>query len=208
MSVKLLIFDFDGVIADSFSCFYPMIRGGMNSVGISISENEYRNLFLGNVHQGFKNFINNDEKYKRFSEYRKEHYLDYYEPKIFKGAVNLFKRSGEKGYTMAIASSGRKDNVLKTLRVNNIGKFFNIVLATNEYSKDEMIKKILNKFKAGAKETIMITDTVGDIKVAKEMGLKTIAVTWGFHSAKMLKSAKPDYIANSFSGLTSIIFKR
>ncbi len=206
MSVRLIIFDFDGVIADSFSNFYPMIRDSMASVRISISEKQYRTLFLGNVHQEFKNFINNDEKYKKFSDYRTAHYSDYYESLIFPNAANFLKNIKMQGHKMAICSSGKKETVLKTLKINRLDNIFDIILATSEYTKEIMIKKAMAKFKLN--EAIFVTDTVGDIKTAKEVGLKTIAVTWGFHSAKMLESAKPDFIANSFSVLTSIIFKR
>ena len=60
---RLLIFDFDGVLADSFNCFYPMNKDAMASIGILLSEEEYRNLFLENIHQSFKDLISNNEKY-------------------------------------------------------------------------------------------------------------------------------------------------
>ncbi len=208
MSASLLIFDFDGVIADSFNCFYPMIRDGMASVGISISKKEYKNLFLGNVHEGFKKFIKNDKKkYEMFSNYRKTHISDYYKSSIFPDAINFLKTVKKNGYKTAICSSGQKEIVLKTLNINKIKNCFDMILATGEYTKENMIKEIMNKFESKPEETIMITDTVGDIKLAKKMGLKNIAVTWGFHSKKILKTTEPDFIADSFLSLTSIIFK-
>src|SRR3989344_7054853 len=118
--MKIIIFDFDGVIANSFGCYYPMIRDAMASVGIKLSEKDYRNFFLGNVHQGFKDLINNDEKYNKFSEYRKKHYLDYYKPAVFPGVKDFLKKVKNKKYKMAICSSRDKKVVLKTLRANNI----------------------------------------------------------------------------------------
>lgn len=207
MSVKLLIFDFDGVIADSFNYFYPMIRDGMASVGISISKKEYRNLFLGNVNQEFKNFINNDEKYQKFSDYRVAHYSDYYKPSIFPGAEKFLKKIKENNCKTAVCSAGRKKTVLKTLTINKIKNCFDMILATDEYTKENIIKDVIDKLESRPEETIMITDTVGDIKIAKKLGLKNIAVTWGFHSKKTLKTSDPDFIADSFSHLTSVIFK-
>lgn len=207
MNVRLLIFDFDGVIADTFGVYYPMIRDGMASVEVSISEKEYRDLFLENVHQGFKNFINDNAKYEKFVDYRARHYADYYTSDIFQGAADFLKKIKKNKYKMAICSSGRKEVVLKTLNINKIKNCFDMILATNEYTKENMIKKILNKIKSKPKETVMITDTVGDIKIAKRMGLKNIAVTWGFHSKKTLKTSDPDFIADSFEELTPILLK-
>ena len=71
---KVIVFDFDGVLADSFDYFYSLIRDGMKHVGFSFTKKQYRDLFIGNVHQGFRNFINNDQKYLAFSEFRKTNY--------------------------------------------------------------------------------------------------------------------------------------
>ena len=198
---KHIIFDFDGVIADSFGSFYPMIKDAMTSIGISISQKQYRNLFLGNIHQGFRNFIKNDRKFAKFAEYRTEHYSDYYRPAVFPGAYDFIKKLAARKYKMAIASSGHRNTVLKTLKINKMGKFFDMILATDEFSKKAMIEKIMTTLGFEPKNSVMITDTVGDIRVAKSLGLKTIAITWGFQSAKDLRSSGTDYLVDNFKQL-------
>ena len=60
---KLIIFDFDGVLADSFDSFFPLLRDAAKSVGFSLTKKQYRDFFLGNVHQGLRNFIKDNNKY-------------------------------------------------------------------------------------------------------------------------------------------------
>ena len=43
--------------------------------------------------------------------------------------------------------------------------------------------------------------TNSDLKVAKKIGLKTVAVTWGFHSKKVLMSGCPDKICDKIEDL-------
>ena len=205
-NIKLIIFDFDGVIADSFGSFYPMIRDAMASIGLKLSKNDYRNLFIGNIHHGFKDFIKDERKFIKFSKYRTRHYSDYYRPKIFAGSKDFLNKVREQGYKTAICSSGDKETVLKTLATNNIGGFFDLIFATNESTKEKMIKDSLEKFKSKPEESVMITDTVGDIKIAKQLNLRVVAVTWGFNSKELLRSANPDFIAKSFSDLTPYLF--
>lgn len=197
---KLIIFDFDGVLADSFDCVFPLIKASMGSIGLSLTKKQYLSFFIGNVHHGFRDFIKDKEKYLDFSKFRKENFDKYYKPNLFHGSIN-FLAEAEKRFTLTIASSNRRDNILKILKENNTHRVFSLILATTEYTKEGMTKEILNKFNARPQETFIITDTVGDIKVAKKMGIKTIAVTWGFHSAKTLKSAKPDYLVKDFKML-------
>jgi|SRR3989344_844186 len=205
----LIILDFDGVLADSFDTFYLLIKAGMRQVGLSFRPDQYRDLFVGNVHQGFKDFINNKKKYLAFSEFRKTNYDKYYyaknsQVKLFLGTSKFLKKIG-KNYTLTIASSGREDNIKNLLKESGVKDIFGLILADSNYSKDTMIREILHKFHAKPKETFMISDTIGDIKIAKKFGLKTIAITWGFHSPELLRTTEPDYIIKNFKELQHLL---
>lgn len=208
-NTRIIIFDFDGVLADSLNTFYPLIRDGMMKVGLSLTLKQYRNFFIGNVHQSFKDFINDKEKYASFIEFRKTNYNKYYYDKnigvkLYPGVLDLIKKASEK-YVLAVASSGKKENIDELLKKNGMKNRFGLILADSAYTKKDMIKKILDTFMAKPREAIMITDTVGDILTAKKMGLKTIAVTWGFHSKKLLNSTKPNDIVQSITKLKKLI---
>lgn len=206
---RLIIFDFDGVLADSFNTFYSLIQDGMKGIGISLTPNQYRDLFTGNVHQGFKDLIRDNKKYKLFTEFRNSNYDEYYynkyqKVKLFPGVINFLKEMS-RDYILTVASSGREDNIKNLLSENTVASLFSLILANTATSKEGMIKKILNKYQANPGQTFFITDTVGDIKEAKRIGLKTIAVSWGFHDKKRLLAAKPDYIASDFKTLESTL---
>src|SRR3990167_8726887 len=103
---NLIIFDFDGVLADSFETFYPLIRDGMEHIGLRLTRIQYRDFFLKNVHQGFKDFIKDEDKYSIFSEFRTKNYDKYYNAKLFPGTAK-FLGEISKGSILTIASSGR-----------------------------------------------------------------------------------------------------
>lgn len=206
---KVLIFDFDGVLADSFNTFYSLMRDVMKHVGLSLTSDQYRNFFIGNVHQSIRDFINNDKKYEMAIEFRNSNYDKYFndklhKAKLFPGAIRFLKEVS-KDHFLTIASSGRLDNLKDLLEKNGIKDLFCEILANMATSKEGAIKEIMNKFQAVPKKTIMITDTVGDVKVAKKCGLKTIVVTWGFHDKKTLMTAHPDYVASDFKTIESIL---
>lgn len=206
---SLIIFDFDGVIADSFDTFYPLIRDGMNKIGISIHEKGYRELFNTNIHKGFENLIQDKEKHKIFNKFRADHYNKYYAknpPKIFLGIKKILKKLS-KNYILTIASSGKKYNITWLLKKSGSHKHFDLIMATDEKTKENMLREIMEKHGADAKHTIMITDTVGDIKIAKKIGLKTIAVTWGFQNSKTLKKSKPDKLLSKVDDLEKFLAK-
>lgn len=209
MKKGLIIFDFDGVLADSFDTFYSLIRDSMTKVGLSLTPDQYRDLFIGNVHKGFRDLIKNENKYSTFLEFRNSNYDKYYynerhKAKLFPKAIKFLKEIS-KNYILTVASSGRENNVINLLGQNKARDLFALIIANSSKNKTGMIENILNKFNALPKKTTMISDTVGDILTAKKLGLKTIAVTWGFHSEKMLKSANPDFMAKSFKEIQKIL---
>ncbi len=208
---SLIIFDFDGVLADSFNTFYPLLRDAMKHAGLSLTPDQYRNLFMGNVHQGIKEFTKDDKKYETAMEFRNSNYDKYYydkrlKVKLFPEAVKFLKEVS-KSYILTVASSGRENNIKNLLEESGVKELFGAILANAETSKEGMLKELLSKFNAEPKKSVLITDTVGDIKVAKKCGLKTIAVTWGFHSEEVLGSAKPDFMAKSFKEIQKILNK-
>jgi phosphoglycolate phosphatase len=196
MNKGLIIFDFDGVIVDSFDCTFPLIQDAMKHIGLSLTADQYRNFFMGNIHQGYKDFINDEEKYLVFSKFRKDNFDSYYQPEIFPGMTETLHEL-KKHYILTIASSGKQDTIMRILQKNGLANCFDTVLATTDSSKENMIRELLKKYTAQPNKTTMITDTVGDIEIAKKSDLKTLAVTWGFQSETTLKSAQPDYIIRS-----------
>lgn len=207
--IGLLIFDFDGVLADSFDTFYPLMHNVMKHIGLSLTPNQYRDFFIDNVHQSIKNFINDENKYASAMKFRNSNYNKYYNEKshrakLFSGTTKFLEEIS-KDYVLTIASSGRIDNIKKLLEENGVINLFSEILANTAVSKEGMLKKIMDKFMAVPEKTIMITDTVGDLMVAKETRLKTAAVTWGFHSHKLLKSANPDFLVSDFKELRNVL---
>lgn len=201
---KLIIFDFDGVLADSFDNFYLFIRDAMKHVGLFLAPDEYRNFFIGNVHQGFIDFINDKKKYSAFSKFRKSNYDKYYTAKLFPGASEVL-RALEKKYILTIASSGQQSNIISLLKKNSIRNLFGLILADSKTTKENMVREILDKYKEVTQDAVMITDTCGDVSMAKKLGLKTIAVTWGFHSRSTLVKARANKIANNFKSLEKFL---
>jgi phosphoglycolate phosphatase len=111
----------------------------------------------------------------------------------------------------------KKDNIL-TVISSNISQVIHIILSKSGfrscfqkvlgadfgYSKEEKILHALNCFQMGKDRTFYVGDTVGDIKEGRLAGVKTIAVTWGWHSKEKLETASPDYLIETPDDLLNI----
>ena len=75
----------------------------------------------------------------------------------------------------------------------------------SKLGKVENLEKCVKLCNVKKENSYFITDTVGDIKEGLAAGLKTIAVTWGFHNKELLNGLKPSYLINNPKEINNII---
>jgi len=114
---------------------------------------------------------------------------------------NLSKR-----HTLAIVSSNSNYAIERILSGIGYGRFFDEILGSDfMFSKVEKIRHITERSGMQGNGTFYIGDTVGDILEAKQAGVKTVAVTWGWHTKEQLSVANPDSLIDSPEELLEII---
>jgi len=203
--MRTFIFDFDGVLADSFQPLYMLNKEAFSFIGIDFSENDYKNLFKDNIHLGFKSFVKNREDYPKFLEFKKRNFGKYYSSvKLFPEVPDFLPKI--KG-SRAIVSATLNRFILPLLAKSDLEKLFGLILGTQDHTKTKSFKEILKRFNVSSGETFFVSDTSGDIRSAKSFGFRTVGVTWGFHSEEELSSSGPDNIAWDFKGLYSYLTK-
>lgn len=74
-------------------------------------------------------------------------------------------------------------------------------------SKLEKLRNYMQDNKLSKEEVLIVGDSLEEIEIGKELGIRTVAVTDGFCSTKRLKAAKPDYLINSLKEIVKIVKK-
>jgi phosphoglycolate phosphatase len=64
---------------------------------------------------------------------------------------------------------------------------------------------ILGECAAQPEDSLFITDTLGDIREAKQSRVQAIAVSWGFHEKNVLLQGKPYSIAHRPEDITQAV---
>lgn len=202
---KLLLFDFDGVIVDSLELYQEMVRLCFEKIGKPITKNheDFLDLFDDNFYEAIrKRGIEADE---------------------FNSAAALiipnvdFDKATPFEDLMPVLRELKKDNILLIISSNS-SYAIRLILSKHKFDgcfedilgADFMVSKVGKIFHAMEKwdipkdRTCFIGDTTGDIKEGKEAGVKTIAVTWGWHTKEKLKRMRPDYVIDNPHGLINI----
>jgi phosphoglycolate phosphatase-like HAD superfamily hydrolase len=182
--IKTIIFDFDGVICDTFS-FHRHKVGEFT--GNLLSEDEYRDIHNGNFfHNEHKELANVDwQKYRDFI-YKDQSQL------IITDEVKETIRELSNSYDLFIVTSGGKKNISDILTNNGMGGIFKEILGLESHrSKVDKFNFIFDHYSISPADCIFVTDTLGDIVEANQLHIKTIAVDFGFHPKETLEKGKP-----------------
>ena len=133
--------------------------------------------------------------------------LDHHNHKLltpFNGIREVIRKLSKKA-VIYIITSNLTSVIEDSIQFHKIKGVQRVIGGDKEFSK---VKKILAVKKIHPKAVFYyIGDTVGDILEAKKADVKAVAVTWGYHSRKMLEKVKPDYIVDTPKELLKVLLK-
>jgi len=188
MTKKLLIFDFDGVIEDTFELGFGFFKEQV----LELTHDEYRSWYDGNFYTLVKEKgvpLDMNIYYGQYALALKERIIS---PNIKEILIKLHEQ-----FPLALVSSSHEVALNEYLERNGISGLFDQVWGVKKHaSKTEKLKALIAEHKISPKDCWFVTDTVGDLKEAEEVSIKGIAVSWGFHSDKRLEQAKPAVVLN------------
>ncbi|MBS3053140.1 MAG: HAD family hydrolase [Candidatus Aenigmarchaeota archaeon] len=207
--IKAVIFDWNGVIADSLKLDHKLFLEDIKHHKIKVprSMKFYKSLYNSNL---FKNLLKLGfprEVLENDTSYKDRYIKQIRQTKLFPGIKSLLETIHNK-YKIAIITSNYNvtvDAFNKLYRIHNL--FDSVLTADSHRYKEEKIRIFLQKFSLQKDEVIFIGDTLADIEICKKSGLKIIAVTWGYHERPRLKKAKPDFVADKPKDILKIISK-
>jgi len=196
--MKAIIFDFDGVIHNTYDLAYKINVG---IFGEKLTEDKYRDFFNGNI------FKNKDLKKKDNDDYFKLQNEAFKYLKIDENIKNNLEKLHEK-YALFIISSNQEEALNTYFQNNKFTHIFKEIMgAETHQSKVEKFKYLFEKYKLNMNDCVFVTDTLGDILEGNKAGIKTIAVDFGFHKRDRLEKGNPFKIVSSFDDVVREIEK-
>ncbi len=128
--------------------------------------------------------------------------------KAYPQAVETLSQLRDNGIRIAAVTSRGGENLLKTLKIGGIAPYLEMVVTDTDVKihkpDPEGIMKALTFLNISPERAVMIGDTSADILAGKNAGIKTIGVTYGFHSRRVIE-ANPDYIVDTIPEVLPVI---
>jgi len=201
----LVMFDYDGVIVDSFEVFTAAFMAACRRCGFHgiTSKAHLMGLFDRNLFEAMRDFDLDDRKIGQILQTFETEISGRLDTvKLFSGMAAALKAIAHNNHIFIITSNV-SHHVSRVLNTNGVDCFEDVLGAEKEKSKTKKIKQ--TKARYTSCPAYYVGDTTGDISEGKKADALTIAVTWGWHDAGKLAQADPDFIVSSPAELTELL---
>ena len=221
---RLILFDFDGTLADSQSAIVEAMGMAFASAGLkrpaAAAVRRIVGLSLEEAVQVLMNGTAGMEQ--RAAEaggiadaYRRAHIelrarADHVEP-LFPGVRELLAGLDRPERFLGVATGKARRGLFDSLERHGLRHHF-ATLQTSDGNpgkpNPEMIYRAMDEVGVDADETVMIGDTVYDMNMAANAGVAALGVSWGYHAPEELTAAGAAHILNEPGDLVPLISKR
>jgi phosphoglycolate phosphatase len=195
--MSLVLFDFDGVLADTLEDMLRFAQEVCNELGVkhTVVQTDLTELEV----MSFETFGRACETPKdlldefvwrcmgKFAEKKTP-------PEIFDGLGDVVRKMAE-SHSLAVVTGNTVGNVRAFLEEHGLEGCICAVYGVDmPGSKVEKILMAKSQYAVEGEAVFMVGDSVSDIRVAREAGVKSIAVSWGHQSVGRLVRAVPNHV--------------
>ena len=206
---KIIIFDFDGTIADTLDSVVRIVNNNAEHFGYrQVTKHDIPYLQTKKPKEilsylGISLFQLPIWIRKIHSDINKE--IISLKPTV--DVLSVLSELDQNDYLIGILTSNTKKNVKQFLEKNNLDFFDFINTGKSVFGKSHLINKILRQNQASKDDVFYVCDEVRDIEAAKKSGIQSIAVTWGYNSKNALLKEKPDFLIDTPEQIREILAK-
>jgi phosphoglycolate phosphatase len=195
--VNVIIFDFDGTIADSFSAFVEIT----NRLALEYGFPQISPADLAHLRNLSSKEVLNQSKVSRLRlpfflrRFRREfnHKVCHLKPiPGMKEALQALKHRGDR---LGIVTSNSEENVRGFLQAQGLEDLFDFVGGGLPlFGKERVLRRIIRQRHLNPAQVIYVGDETRDVEAAKKSEIRVVAVGWGFNTSQALARHQPDFL--------------
>ena len=209
-----ILFDLDGTLTDPKLGITRSIQYALKSFGMDVPDPASLEKCIGPpLQDSFSEFFglspaDTDRAIKKYREYFSE--IGLYENEVYQGIADLLDALTREGRTLLLATSKPTLYSRKILEHFSLRRYFSFIagstMSGSRLKKADIIRYGLGKRPpARGSSVAMVGDRKHDIIGAKEAGVDSIGVLYGYGSLAELRESVPNHIVADVMGLKNLL---
>lgn len=207
MKYKLVIFDFDGTLADSFAwfldaineaaaryAFTPIDRTRIDELRGYSGRQLMAHLALPLWKVPFVTMHMRQSMSKRITDIP-----------LFEGVDHTFQALAARGIAIAVVTSNSRENVVRVLGEKNAALVGYYGCGASIFGKQAKLKTLLKHCSVAPHEVLCIGDEIRDAEAAAAMGMEFVGVSWGYTTTASLLPHSNKPLLTDFAELLMVV---
>jgi phosphoglycolate phosphatase len=205
----LLIFDWDGTLADSVGRIVEAMNQAADRAGEAWCSDEAIKGIIGLALDEAISVLYPHLTVAQVQAFR-QHYAEVYmaldqQPSpLFEGVVESLEAFRAEGYRLAVATGKARRGLDRVLKANGWERYFDITRGADEARGKPhplMLEQILAHCQVEPGRALMVGDSAFDLQMASNAGMHSVAVGYGAMSLQALAEFGPQVCIDHFSQL-------
>jgi len=194
MAYKLVIFDFDGTLADTFPWFLSIMNIVADRYGFRrVEEHEIDRLRSTDAQQIIRQLGIPKWKLPLIARHMRMLATQNIDGvRLFDGVDQMLRRLSEAGVSVAIVSSNSEQNVRRALGPEMAALISQFSCGASMFGKAPRFRRVVRESQLERRDVLCVGDEIRDHDAARRAGLAFGAVAWGFTKADTLNALMPD----------------
>jgi phosphoglycolate phosphatase len=209
MRYKLVIFDFDGTLADSFPWFCRILNEVADRFGFRRTEpHEIDALRTLGARDLMRHFGIPAWKMPFIAHHvRKRKSRELGETRLFDGVDRMLRELSDAGIGLALVTSNSEPNARAILGAENAVLIGPYECGVSMFGKASRFRMVLRRTGIQAANAICIGDEIRDLEAARQEGIAFGAVTWGYTIPDALIACSPAVVFRSVGEIADKIVR-
>jgi phosphoglycolate phosphatase len=208
-----VLFDLDGTLTDPYVGISNSVKYALHQFGIIEADQKRLKLFIGPpLEKSFMAYYRlSPQDAKKAVTYYREYFSQtgMYENTLYDGIETVLQTLHDSGITCIVATSKLEIYAIQIVQHFNIDSYFTHIIGSNQEGtlseKGDILRHIIAQYALKKQETIMVGDRKYDIIGAKENGIDSIGVLYGYGSEEELEEIQPTYRCRSVAALLNYL---
>ena len=198
----MILFDFDGTLADSIGLGFDLVNSYAEEFGYTqVPRERGRELsalqIMKEAHITFRKL-----PYLVFF-FRKKLAENSSKIKIIEGSEQLLAKLKEKGYELGILTSHSSEGVSDFLKKYNLESYFSYIKTEVPlFGKKIALKQAKKHLK---KAFVYVGDELRDVEACRKTKVPIVSLPWGFNSYEVLEPKNPGLVARNMDEAFTLI---
>jgi len=200
-----IIFDFDGTIADSFDFVVDFLAAEAGREPLTAEEKQaLRGRSMASIGRGLG--LSWFHLFRLFFKGRRRMGSAVNRLQPFDGLPALLAKLHAEGHELFVLTSNTVPNVHKFLHHHKLHTYFlEVYGGIGLFGKASALRKLLREQQLETKNSVYVGDEVRDVQAAQSIGVRMVAVTWGFARPSDLEALRPTALAGTVDDLMKIL---